>query len=114
LIPVIFTSQNSSVVTVLCLVDSGATGVLLPSELADELGLVLETPSIPVVGVTGVGYGWVHPLTATLPELDGLTLSVEAVFLPQLPVALLGRSPLFQRVDIAFQHVQGNLYFNLA
>jgi hypothetical protein len=109
-----FTSQNSSVVTVLCLVDSGATGVLLPSELADELGLVLEIPSPPIVGVTGVGHGWVHPLMATLPDLDGLTFSIEAVFLPRLPVALVGRSPVFQRVDVAFQHTQGNLYFNLA
>lgn len=40
LIPVIFAQRGSPGVPVLCLVDSGASGVILPSELADELGVI--------------------------------------------------------------------------
>jgi len=111
--PVMFTYHDSPGIAVLCLVDSGASGIMLPSELADELGISLGTPSGTIIGVTGVGQGWVHPLTATFPELDGLTFSVEAVFLAQLPIALVGRAPLFEQVDVVFQHRRGNLYFNL-
>jgi len=112
LIPVMFTYRDSPGITVLCLVDSGSSDIMLPSELANELGVVLEAPSGPIVGVTGVGQGWLHPLTATFLELDNFTLSVQAIFLPQLPVVLIGRSPFFQRLDVAFQHRRGKLYFN--
>jgi predicted aspartyl protease len=59
--PVMFTYHDSPGITVLCLVDSGASGIMLPSELADELGISLGTPSATIVGVTGVGQGWIHP-----------------------------------------------------
>ena len=90
------------------------SGVTLPSELAEELGLTLETRSGPVVGATGVGQGWVHALTARFPDLDDLSFSVEALFLPELPIALIGRDPFFQRMVVAFHHGQGSLYFNAA
>ena len=113
-IPVVFSHQNGPTLRVVCLVDSGASGVMLPSELAEELGLTLETRSGPVVGATGVGQGWVHALTAKFPDLDDLSFSVEALFLPELPIALIGRDPFFQRMVVAFHHGQGSLYFNAA
>jgi predicted aspartyl protease len=111
LIPVVFSHQNRPGVPVLCLVDSGASGILLPSELADQLGVSLDVPSRPVIGVTGVGQGWVQMLRATLPDVEDLAFTVEVVFLPQLPIALTGREPFFQHVDIAFRHPQDSMYF---
>jgi predicted aspartyl protease len=110
-VPVVFSHQNRTGVAVLCLVDSGASGILLPSELAGQLGVSLDVPSRPVIGVTGVGRGWVQMLRATLPDLDDLAFTVEVVSLPQLPIALIGREPLFQRLDVAFRHSQGRAYF---
>ena len=114
LVPVRFSNQTSPRVTVLCLLDSGASGVLLPAELADSLELTLEEPSVPVIGVSGVSQGWVHSVTASLLDVDILDFRVDAVFLAGLPVALLGRSPFFEVLDIAFRHRQSSLYLSPA
>lgn len=113
LVPVRFSNEGQLGVTVLCLLDSGASGVLLPAELAAELGVVLETQSGPIIGINGVSQGWVHPVTASLLDVDSLDFQVDAVFLEHLPVALLGRSPLFEALDIAFRHREGSLFFAL-
>jgi len=110
-VPVMFSQQNQPGIPVMCLIDSGASAVMLPSELASPLGITLEAPTRTVIGVTGSAQGWVHQLNATFPDLDDLTLDLEVVFLPQLPIALIGREPFFQRVDVAFRHAQGNVYF---
>ena len=113
ILPVIFSREGSYQVFVLCLIDSGASGILLPSELAAQLGISLEDPSVTVIGVTGSTQGWSHPLTATLPEVDGFSFVAEAVFVPGLPDALLGRSPAFNLLDIAFQHRHSRVYFQM-
>ena len=114
MVPVIFSREGEFEVLVLCLLDSGATGILLPSELADELGISLEDHSLTVIGVTGSAQGWSHQLTATLPEVDGFSFVAETVFLTGLPVALLGRSPAFDLLDVAFQHRNSMVYFQTA
>ena len=111
MVPIVFQHQSRSSITVLCLVDSGASGVLLPSELAGQLGVALEVPSSPVIGVTGVGQGWIQTLSATVPDLDDHSFAVDAVFLPELPIALVGREPFFRGLDVAFRHPQGIMYF---
>ena len=112
-IPVRFSSQGINTIVVLCLVDSGASGVLLPTEIASELGLDLPSPTVSVTGVAGTGHGSLYNLSANLLETDGQDFPVDMVFLPELPVAILGRSPFFERYNVGFQHSGRNLYFNL-
>ena len=114
LLPVIFSHRDNQGLPVLCLVDSGASGVVLPMELAEHLGVRLATPSRSVIGVSGITQGWVQALTATFPDLDNLSFPVEAIFLPELPIALMGRDPFFQRLHVAFQHSRRDVYLEPA
>ncbi len=43
-------------------------------------------------------------------DLDNLSFSLEAIFLPELPIALMGRDPFFQDLHVAFQHSRRNFY----
>ena len=112
MMPVAFSQEGGTRSYALCLIDSGASGILLPSEFASELGISLEDPSLTIIGVTGTAQGWSYPLVVSLPEIDGHTFVTDVVFLADLPVALLGRNPAFDLLDIAFQQRNSRILFN--
>ena len=83
---------------------------MLPIEIAQRMELTLAGPTVNVTGVAGSVTGWPHPLNVALPEIDGLSFEANVVFVEGLSVALLGRTPAFEMVDIAFRHGRSWLY----
>ncbi|MEO7029410.1 MAG: retropepsin-like aspartic protease [Acidobacteriaceae bacterium] len=85
----------------MAIVDSGANFCVFSGDVAEELGIVIES-GIPAetVGIGGTEVVWFHEITMHLP---GGSVAVQAGFQRGLPVAgLLGMNGFFEHFRITF------------
>ncbi len=106
--------HGKNTIDLLALVDTGADFSILPTEVAEELGIdpaQLPGEGLPFTGVTAGGAGKVVNLTVRTPQDRGdVWLSMEIPFvviikggLGQGKDVLLGRHPLFHDFDFGFR-----------
>lgn len=99
--------DGSHQIAVPLIVDSGAAGLLLPSEIAPYLGIDLSSAEeVPVGGVAGAGTGRKSPVRLHV-RVGRLACRCNAVFITSamLPdCGLLGREDWFHNFEVAFRH----------
>lgn len=98
-----FTSFQKKVVRISALIDSGATISIFKNEVAEQLGIKIETgKEIYLGGVGGHIKGYVHKLEV---ETGGKKFPCPIVFSREYLVSfnLLGRQAFFKRFRITFE-----------
>lgn len=95
-------------IDLVCLIDSGAGDCLFDAEVADELGIDVESgEEREYFGFNGQGtIGYVHPVRL---QVYGFSewIDLSAGFIEGLPVSLLGQSGFFDSYEVSFMRYRG-------